>query len=356
MRITILAAALALLLAGGGASARAGQGAPATATPGRALDMVLVPTFWGTDASAKQLMAGRFGKPFDPTRDGAEQAATELRDPTPLRYVLSPGGAAQIAVVTDATARGVGAIMLSNNSGAAIVPAAKAARAKGITLVSWAYPIPSADGQDVFVAQDDATQGGAVLAGMARTILGPAGGKLAVLSNAPDAPPSIWVTAFEAILKQPPYATLEPVDLVYGNDDPARSYEQALALIDRHPDLKLIVGATSNSALAAVKAVQDRHLCGRLKVTGFGIPSNMRDYVLDGCAPEIALWSYTDLGYLAYYTAYLLATGALKAEPGRQFTAGRLGIRTLTRDPSYGLRVLLGPWTVYDKTTIAAAR
>jgi len=327
-------------------------GAQATATPGKPLDMVFMPKFLGTD---------KIGKLFDQAHDGAEQAAKELRNPTPLRYIgpiLGGNGPSQIEVVTNATAQGVKAIMLSNNSGDAIVAAVKAAHDKGIKVVTWDSPIASAEGQDVFIAQIDVAQGGPVLAGMARAILGPAGGKVAMLSNSPDpGAPSAWVKGFAAALQQPPFAKLEQVDLVYGNDEDELGYKQALALIDKHPDLKLIVGATSNSALAAARAVQDRKLCGTVKVTGFGIPSDMRGYVLNGCAPQIALWSYTDLGYLAYYTAYLLATNAIGAEDGQQFTAGRLGSRTITKNPigGHGLRVLLGPWTVFDKTTIEAA-
>jgi rhamnose transport system substrate-binding protein len=355
MRTTILMAPIALLLASGGvAFAQSGQGAvaPATATPGKALNMVFMPKFLATD---------KIGKLFDQAHDGAEQAAKELRNPTPLQYtgpILGSGGPSQIEVVTNATAQGVSAIMLSNNSGDEIVPAAKAARDKGIKVVTWDFPIPSAEGEDVYVAHIDVAQGGPVLAGMARAILGPDGGKLAVLSNAPDSPaPSTWVKGLEAALKQPPYAKLEQVDIAYGNDDAELGYKQALALIDKHPDLKLIVAATSNSVLAAARAVQDRNLCATVKVTGFGLPSDMRGYVLNDCAPQIALWSFTDLGYLAYYTAYLLATDAIKAEAGQQFTAGRLGSYTITKDPmrGHGLRVLLGPWTVYDKTNIEAA-
>lgn len=326
--------------------------AQATAPPGNAVSMVFMPKFLGTD---------KIGKLFDQAHDGAEQAAKELRNPTPLQYIgpiLGGDGPSQIEVVTNATAQGVKAIMFSNNSGDAIVPAAKAAHDNGIKVVTWDSPISSAEGEDVFIAQIDVGQGGPVLAGMARVILGPDGGKVAVLSNSPDpGAPSAWVKGFEAALKQPPYAKLEQVDLVYGNDDDEFSYKQALALIDKHRDLKLIVAATSNSVLAAARAVQDRKLCGTVKVTGFGIPSDMLGYVLNGCAPQIALWRYTDLGYLAYYTAYLLATNAIGAKEGQQFTAGRLGPHTITKDPirDHGLRVLLGPWTVFDKTTIEAA-
>ena len=349
MRTRILLTAAALLLTGGGvASAQA----PATATPGKALDMVLVPKFLATD---------KIGRLFDQAHDGAEQAARELKNPRPLLYtgpVLGHDGASQTEIVASAAAvPGVKAIMLSNNSGDAIVPALKAARAKGIKVVTWDFAVPSAEGEDVYVAHIDVAQGGPVLADMARAIL-PNGGPLAVLSNSPDSPaPNLWVKGFQAALQQPADAALKQVDLAYGNDDAELGVTQALALLDKHPDLKLIVAPTSNSLLAAAQAVQARNLCDKVKVTGFGLPSDMRDYVRNGCVPRFALWSFTDLGYLAYYTTYLLATNAIKAQDGQRFTAGRLGQYTITKDPMRprGLRVLLGPWTVFDRTTIDVA-
>ena len=63
--------------------------------------------------------------------------------------------------------------MISNNSGDQIVPAAKAAQAKGIKVVTWDSPIPSAEGEDVFVAQVDFTETGKVMADMALTSWAP---------------------------------------------------------------------------------------------------------------------------------------------------------------------------------------
>jgi rhamnose transport system substrate-binding protein len=109
--------------------------------------------------------------------------------------------------------------------------------------------------------------------------------------------------------------------------------------------------------VAAAKAMQDEKLCGKVKVSGLGVPSEMVTYTMNGCAPQFALWSFVDLGYLAYYTAYLLATDAIKAEAGQQFTAGRMGTYTIAKDPTreHGLRVLMGPFSLYDKTNVAAA-
>ena len=207
--------------------------------------------------------------------------------------------AGQIDIVTNATTQGVAAIMISNNIGDQIVPAAKAAHDKGIKIVTWDSPIPSAEAEDVFVAQVDFTETGKVMADMALKIL-PDGGKFAILSASPDAAnQNAWIKAFHDLLKSDPkYAKLEEVDLVYGNDESEKSYNQALALVDKHPDLQLIMAPTSIGIVAAAKAMQDEKLCDKVKVSGLGLPSEMLAYTMNGCAPEFALWSFVDLGYL----------------------------------------------------------
>ena len=147
------------------------------------------------------------------------------------------------------------------------------------------------------------------------------------------------------------------VDTVYGNDQSEESYNQALALIDKHPNLKLIMAPTSVGIVAAAKAMQDEELCEQVKVSGLGLPSEMVSYTMNGCAPEFALWSFVDLGYLTYYTTYLLATGQMEAAEGVTFEAGRMGTYTIEKDPTRdnGLRVLMGPFTVYNQDNVEAA-
>ena len=266
--------------------------------------------------------------------------------------------AGQIEIVTNATTQGVNAIMISNNSGDQIVPAAKAAQAKGIKVVTWDLPIPSAEGEDVFVAQVDFAQIGKVMADMTLDLTGAEGGKFAILSASPDAAnQNAWIAAMKTALKDPKYAKLNLVDTVYGNDELEKSYTQAQALVDKYPDLKVIMAPTSVGIVAAAKALQDEKLCDKVKVSGLGLPSEMLAYAKNGCGPEFALWSFVDLGYLTYYTAYALATGAIKAEEGAKFKAGRMGEYTITKDPTRakGLRILMGPFTVYNKSNVEAA-
>ena len=84
---------------------------------------------------------------------------------------------------------------------------------------------------------------------------------------------------------------------------------------------------TTVGIVAAAKAVQDEGLCDKIKVSGLGLPSEMKEYTLNGCAPEFALWSFVDLGYLTYYASYLLATGAIQGVAGETFNVGRPGQR-----------------------------
>ena len=238
----------------------------AMATAGKAVSMVLLPKFLGISV-------------FDQAHNGAEEAAKELKNPTKLQF-LGPtpqnSVAGQIEIVTNATTQGVNAIMISNNSGDQIAPAAKAAQAKGVKVVTWDSPIPSSEGEDVFVAQVDFSDMGKMMAEMALDIIGPGGGKFAVLSASPDASnQNSWIAAMKTALKDPKYAKLNLVDIVYGNDESEKSYSQAQALVDKYPDLKVIMAPTTVGIQAAAKAMQDEKLCDKVKISGLGLPSEM---------------------------------------------------------------------------------
>jgi rhamnose transport system substrate-binding protein len=323
------------------------------ATPGEAVKMVLLPKFLGIAV-------------FDQANDGAQEAAAELENPEELVFdgpTPENSVAGQIEIVTNATTQGVGAIMISNNAGDQIAPAAVAASEAGVKVVTWDSPIPSAEGEIVFIAQVDFTETGKVLADMALSILGEDGGQFAILSASPDAAnQNAWIAAMEEVLQDEAYANLELVDTVYGNDESEESYNQALGLVDKYPDLELIVSPTSVGAPSAAKALQDEGLCGEgtdnsVVVTGLALPAEMEAYTLNGCAPEFALWSFVDLGYLTYYVSYMLATGDLEGVEGEKFVAGRMGEYEITADPTRdaGLRVLMGPFSIYNIDNIEEA-
>ncbi|HLA06658.1 MAG TPA: substrate-binding domain-containing protein [Anaerolineales bacterium] len=324
--------------------------APAAPKP-EELKMVFLPKFLGNAV-------------FDEAHAGALAAAKELGVTAELQF-LAPAtggeGAKQVEIITNATTQGVNAIMLSNNAGDQVAPAAKAARDAGITFVTWDSPIPSAEGEQVFVAQVDFSETGKVMADMARNILGDDGGKFAVLSAGPDsANQNAWIDALKETLKDPAYSNLELLDVVYGNDETEKSTQEALALVDKYPEMELIMAPTTVGIAAAAKAMQDEGLCDKVKVSGLGLPAEMVSFVKNGCSPEFALWSFYDLGYLTYYLTYRLATGEIQAVDGAQFESGKMGTFTITADPTRpdvpgALRVLMGPFSQYNASNIDAA-
>jgi rhamnose transport system substrate-binding protein len=321
---------------------------PIKAEPGKPLKMILLPKFLGIAV-------------FDQAHEGAEEAAKELQNPEALNFTgptAENSVAGQIEIVTNAKTQGVNAIMISNNAGDQIVPAAKAAADAGIKVVTWDSPIPTAEGESIFVAQVDFKETGTVMADMALSILGAEGGKFAVLSASPDAAnQNAWIAAMKEALADAKYSKLELVDTVYGNDQSEESYKQALALVDKYPDMKLIMAPTTVGIAAAAKAMQDEGLCDKVKVSGLGLPAEMVAYTKSGCAPEFALWSFKDLGYLTYYITYMLSTGDIKGVEGESFEAGRMGTYTIEKDPTRdnGLRVLMGPFSVYNGDNVEEA-
>jgi len=294
---------------------------------------------------------------FDQANEGAQEAADELGTSAPefLGPSTCEDPTGQIETMTNAATQGVDAVMISNNAGEQIQSGVDAATDADVSVVSWDSPIPSGEGESLFVAQVDFDETGVVMADMALDIMGEEGGELAILSASPDAAnQNAWIDAFETALEDEKYANLELVDTVYGNDDSDESYNQALGLIDSHPDLKLIMAPTTVGIAAAGKAMTDEGLCDQVKVSGLGLPDEMRAYTESGCAPEFALWSFVDLGYLTYYATYGIATGQFEAAEGQTFTAGRMGEYTIEADPTRdnGLRIVMGPFSVYTEDNI----
>ena len=318
-------------------------GPVATATPGQEVNMMLLPKFLGISV-------------FDQANQGAQEAHAELQNPGKLDFVgptADNSVAGQIDFVTNAPAGGYDVVMLSNNAGDQIEPAVAAATAAGTKVVTWDSPIPSGKGESLFVAQVDFDETGKVMADMSLDILGEEGGKFAVLSASPDAAnQNAWIASLKSVLAEPEYAKLELLDIVYGNDESEESYNQALALVDKYPEMQLIMSPTSVGIVAAAKAMQDEGLCETVKVSGLGLPEEMASYLENGCAPEFALWSFVDLGYLTDYASYLLGTGAIEGVAGESFEGGRMGTYTIEEDPTRpdtgALRVVMGPFSIYN--------
>ena len=333
----------------------AGAGCRDQAEPGQDVNLMLLPKFLGITV-------------FDQANAGAQEAATELGIPTAPTFTgptADNSVAGQIETVTNAPTQGFDVVMLSNNAGDQIAPVAAAAQEAGTKVVTWDSPIPSAEGESVFVAQVDFNDMGKTMADMALMLTGGDGGEVGVLSASPDAAnQNAWIAAYEeALAGDAKYEGIVNVETVYGNDKSEDSYDAAIALADKYPDLEVIMAPTTVGIAAAAKAMQDEDLCEDIAVSGLGLPGEMVDFTMNGCGPAFALWSFVDLGYLTTYVSYLLATGALEGVAGETFEIGRPvngeTVFEIDADPTRpdvdALRVLMGPFTIYTPENVEAA-
>jgi rhamnose transport system substrate-binding protein len=289
---------------------------------------------------------------FEAAKTGIDKAVTELGG-APVTTVgpnVDTDPAGQVPFITDLTTQKVNAIIISADDKDAVVPSLTAARAAGIKVVGFDSS-PAVGAYDVFVNQVDFSGVGVLLANWACELAPDCTGEIAILSAAATATnQNQWIELMNSTLtSDPKFANLKLVDTVYGNDDTQESTTQAQALLQKYPNLKVIVSPTTVGIAAAAKVVKDAG--SAVKVTGLGFPHDMKPYVLDGTSPVYGLWSVPDLGYLSYYVADMLVKGTITGAPGETFT-----VKGLNEDKPYTIGpdsvVTLGPAFRFDSTNV----
>ena len=76
----------------------------------------------------------------------------------------------------------------------------------------------------------------------------------------------------KAALKQPKYKNMKLVKIAYGNDNPTESAKETQALLQAYPNLKGIISPTTVGIPAAAQVLQQEGKCGKIKLTGLGLP------------------------------------------------------------------------------------
>lgn len=298
------------------------------------------------------LVPKNLGNPyFDTANNGAQEAAAELGVTVLYQGTSAADATQQIQLLNSLIAQKVNGLAVAANDSDALVPTGKDAISAGIPVVSWDSAIGQ-DGRVLHINQAVLHDIGAIQIKMALD-LAPEGGEIAILSATSTAPnQNAWIEVMKEELTKPEYASLTLVEVVYGDDDDTKSYNEALGLFTKYPDLKVIISPTTVGIAASARAVTDKGLIGQVMVTGLGTPNQMREYVKNGASPEFALWNPADLGYLSVYVLNALATGTITGAVGDSFTAGRLGDYTIETDADLGANILLGLPFIYTADNI----
>lgn len=292
------------------------------------------------------------GNPFYEATDiGFAEAGEELG----IKFITNGPSEAtvegQIQIIEGFISQKVDAIAIATNDFDAVVPALEKAKKAGIKVISWDSAV-NPSGRLVHVNQAIASEiGASEIKGIAKTI-GNSGEIAIVSAGATMVNQNAWVDAMKEELKKEEYKDIKLVDVVYGDDESQKSYNEALGLLKTYPDLKGIISPTTVGIAAVCKAVEDQKMTGKVYVTGIGLPSLQAEYIKNGTCDTAYIWNPIDLGYLSAYTTKALLDGEITGALGDKFSAGRLGDFEVTDDGAGGTEVVLGPPLELNKDNI----
>lgn len=259
----------------------------------------------------------------------------------------------QLSVIKDQVQRGVNVIVLSANSPDALNEALDQAKAKGVMIVTVDSDLTGNEShRDVAVLPTDFSKIGPSQV----ELLGKSidyEGEFAILSATTDAPnQNAWIAGMKETLKDPKYAKMKLVDIVYGDDEPQKSSTEAESLLTKHPNLRGIISPTSVGLAAAAQVLENAGVYpGGPKATGKGVvltglstPNQMKKAVAKGVVASFQLWDPADMGAIAAY----IGAKKLTLKPGDSFEVPGKGKFTVGEKNI----VYAGSLLTFDKSNI----
>lgn len=278
---------------------------------------------------------------------GAAEAAKELG--IELLYDGPTDGSPEKAasMIERWTAQGVDVIAVSPNDPSVLAPAMKAARAKGIHVITWDADGDAATREFMVNQATSKDIGYALVDTMVKDLGGKekaAGDAAIVTASLTAANQNEWISFMKERLAE--YPSLKLVEIKPSNEDQREAFQVTKDMLAAYPNLRGVWGISSVSFPAAAEAVKQAGKAGQVFVTGLSTPNDMKAAVKDGTVASVILWNTVDLGYLTVYTANAVAKGELKAG-GATIKAGRLGEKNVEGD-----KVMLGDILVFTKDNI----
>jgi len=288
--------------------------------------------------------------PYEVIADGGGKLSlTALGDKQVVSSGTQDTAAAQQPAIQAAIQSNAAGIVIAGNDPQAVCPALNQAMAKGIAVVAFDS---DTNCRQLFINQADTETIGRSQIQLLAKLMGYKG-QFAILSAASTATnQNAWIHYMMLELKKPAYKNMQMVKIYYGNDNPAQSLQATESMLQAYPNLKGIESPTTVGISSAAQYLDNSKYKGKVVLTGLGLPSQMKKYVLDGTVSKFALWNPQDLGYLAGYAVAALANKQITGKVGQTFTAGKLGKYTIVKGPDGRPQVILGPPFTFDKSNV----
>lgn len=245
---------------------------------------------------------------FTAMDDGGKRAAEDLGCEWIYAGDTTASADLQVTQIDSLIRRGVDAISLSVLDSSSTNPSIEKAQEAGI--VAFTSDSDAADStRSFYVAQaDDIALGETLMEQLAQQMGGE--GKVGIVSGVATATNlNTWIKAMQDYAEAN-YPDIEILDVKYtANGSSEEALQQAQDLMTANPDLKGLIGVASSTIPGVCQAVDQAGMAGEIKVTGFGSPATVVDYMKDGIMQVSILWDAEALGYLTCWAGYQAAVG-----------------------------------------------
>lgn len=242
--------------------------------------------------------------------DAAEEGAKEAAEKFGVNLIFRGSPVAdyneQIKVIKNLITKKVDAIAVAANDPFKLLPVLNEARAQGIKVITWDSDTDPT-GRDLFVNTVDPQTLGIHLMDDLAARLNEKGEFAIITNNLSTANTNEWIKWMK-IQQTEYYPDMELVRIMPSNDSYENAYQDAKYLLENYPDLSAIVGVSPEALPAVAQAITEARKSD-VDLSGLALPNLMRNYINDGVAQNIILWSPQKLGYLTVTLAKNLLDG-----------------------------------------------
>jgi rhamnose transport system permease protein len=282
---------------------------------------------------------------FEDCRTGAEEAARELGFALAWEGPPEANAAFQAQVVEAWTRDRLPVIAVSVENRAMLSPVLKLARQRGTRVLTWDSDAESEARDFTVVHATPESVAHALSFEIGRILRGQ--GSFAAITSTLTAPNQrAWIAEFKTRIAKE-YPGLKLVDVVPCDDISENARRETTHLLQKHPDIKAIVGFCSPAVPGAAEALKAAKRSD-VRVTGVSLPSLCREHIEAGVVDSVVIWKTRNLGYLVGTSAHALATGGLEAG-SVSLRAGRLGTVLVQKD-----EIRLGRCHIVTKGNLAS--